>query len=100
MAVGPPNTTTPQRPRRLRRRGGWLLYLAVITCPVGKLAIIALAGGAFGLTLDNPWIVGGVLLSLATGAVLLTRRVLHNRTSARDTDAVIAHRTAHDDLDG
>lgn len=58
-----------------------MLYLAILTCPIGKLVILALAGGAFGLTLTNPWIVGGTLLSVATGAALLIRRALRNRTT-------------------
>lgn len=53
MAAAPLDTTTPRRPRRLRRGGGWLLYLSVLTCPIGKLAVIAIAGSAFGLSLTK-----------------------------------------------
>lgn len=99
MAEASPDTTTPRRPRRLRRGGGWLLYLAVLTCPIGKLAIIVIAGSTFGLSITNPWIVGGALVSIGTAAVLLTRRALRNRTSTHTTDPAITDQTAFDHLD-
>jgi hypothetical protein len=73
----PPPKTTP----RLFGRGGWLLYLALAACPLGKLAVLAVAGSAFGITLDNPYLVGAVLLSVLTAGGLLTRRAVRRRNS-------------------